>query len=63
MIESVQALVADQIDRSAMAAIAARGSTTRDELLSTKGHATVSSTSCLDMNDGFIDKGHISRGA
>ena len=57
MIEGIEPLVADEIDRTAMAAVTTGGAPARNELLPSEGDTAIPTTSTLDMNEGFIDEG------
>jgi hypothetical protein len=54
VVEGIQAFVAYQNHVAAMAAIAARGTSSGNVLLPTKGRTAIASTSGADMNHGFV---------
>jgi hypothetical protein len=56
MIKGVETLVTDQVYRSTASPIASRRPPTRHEFLAAKGDASVTPTSCPDVNDGFVDE-------
>src|SRR5687768_680936 len=58
MVERVLAGLAEQVDRSAVAAVAAGRTAPRHELLAAEGHAPVPSTPPADVDDGFVDEDH-----
>jgi hypothetical protein len=56
VVEGVEALVTDQIDIAATAAITPGRPTARNELLTAERHATVAATTTANMNDGFVEE-------
>jgi hypothetical protein len=56
MVEGVPVGVADQVDRSPIAPVAARGAAPRDELLPAERYTPVPSTSGTDVNRGFVEE-------
>ena len=62
MIQSVQVLIAEQIDRSPMTTVAARRSTAGYKLFSAKRDTAITSTSGLDLDDRFVDEGQFREG-
>jgi hypothetical protein len=56
--QRVEALVGDQPDRAAMAAVAAVGAAERNELLATEADAAVAAVTGLDFDDRFVDEFH-----
>jgi hypothetical protein len=57
MIESVDSLVADEIDGPTVPTVPTGRASAWDKLLAPEGDTAITSTSTLDMNEGFIDEG------
>src|SRR3546814_9908911 len=56
--QGVEVLVGHDPDAAAIAAIAAIGTTERDELLAAKTDAAVAAIACDDLDFGFVDELH-----
>src|SRR3546814_1066595 len=57
-LQGVEVLVGHDPDAAAIAAIAAIGTTERDELLAAKTDAAVAAIACDDLDFGFVDELH-----